>query len=178
MAPLMWTNDWNSPFVSATAEYLENQWLVKQDVGLKTHPLADFLSQLPPDSALLLFYNIDSPSSLPSLRTLMKNTGNWQRTIFCSRHDKILQDLRQLEPEWAFCSGEIEMTRHLSLNSVGLSGLLDISADVLFIHLKNMSAKQELSPLIAEAKKQKKLVLIGPLSRPLESLEPHGWLVE
>ncbi len=167
-APLLWTEE--------SSEY---QWRrMKFGAHEKNDQQLTELFKNAPNKRVLLFFSLATPKALPMLRTLFLQDDRWRNTIFCSRADGLLKDLRRLEPHWSFCSGEIFMTRLLALSSLKLGKMLDFSADVFFIHLDNMKASKSLGPLIEMAQSQNKLVLIGPSPRPLEGIDPNGWMVQ
>lgn len=168
---LVWQDQ--GPLRRVRARFMNSQWTLNDDSQF----LEDYLADTDIES-LLLFYDIETPKALPALRSLFSNSPLKDKTVFCGRADGNLKDLRELEPEWTFCSGEIFMTRFLAFNSLGLASLLKISADVFFIHLKELTPDHELNSVIEEAHRQGKLVLMGPVSRPLNGFEVDGWVVE
>ncbi len=153
-----------------------------QKWGLVNQPAADLKSQLKKQASmfnsLLLFVDGRDPKALPDLRKLITEMNLAEKTIFCSRQDGLLKDLRDLEPRWTFCNGEAYMIRMLAFSSLGLESLLEIPADVVFIHMTTTLASNDIRKIIAEGRRQNKLVIVGPVSRPLEGLNPHGWMVE
>lgn len=169
----LWSKDSES-FKWLQIEFENGLWKAKGD----TIDLAEKLDKIDLSQKILLFFEIKSSKALPSLREIMLKNDQWKRSIFCSRHDGPLKDLRDLEPQWTYCSGEVFLTRVLAFSSLGLESMLDISADVVFIHLDNLNPTPTFHRVIKEAKRQNKLVIMGPLTRPLESFNPHGWLVE
>jgi hypothetical protein len=142
------------------------------------HPLANRLSQLNPDQVPILFFEARDPKALPTLREVVEQAELEGKTIFCSRQDGLLKDLRELEPTWTFCNGEAYLVRLLTFSSLGLESLLDLPSDVMFIHQAAKLNAEEMQSLIKEGRRQNKLVLVGPVPRPLEGLTPHGWVVE
>jgi hypothetical protein len=156
----------------ARAKHDQSGWQVD---GNK--PLSD-LKQLAQTSPVLLFVEWKSPKALPELRQLVKEEKLGNRIIFCSRNDGLLKDIREIEPEWTFCNGEVFQTRMFALNSLGLQAVMKISADVFFIHLDNVKLSLEFATLVKEAKRQNKLVIIGPVTRPMKGLSPHAWLIQ
>lgn len=173
-APLLWTQQPAAEQTWAMAQFQNQQWVMTKEPQQK---LADWL-QANRTQKKLLFFEDTEPKALPALRKILQRKDAWKQTLLCSRFDGLLKDLRELEPRWSFCSGEIYMTRLLALSSLGLESLLSIPADVVFIHMQNISAPSEVSTIIQEAKRQNKLILIGPVTRPLESYNPHGWVVD
>ena len=153
------------------AKYQKSWTLIDQT------PLIDKLKSIK-NQNVLLFFELESPKALPELRSMINQLNLGNRIILCSRLDGILKDLRDLEPQWSFCSGEVFLTRLLAFSSLGLESLINISADVVMIHLDNIKPSSEMNVLISEAKRQNKLVLMGPVTRPLKSYQPHGWVIE
>lgn len=169
-APILWSStDPSFPIVKTT---FTGSWNTDQQ-----KPLVDELRGHQ-DRFLLLFFEGRDPKALPSLRKLIKEEDLQGKIIFCSRQDGLLKDLRDLEPQWTFCSGEAYMVRLLAFSSLGLESLLEISSDVVFVHMTAPIANQEVEKIITEGKRQNKLVVVGPVTRPLEGLSPHGWMVE
>ncbi len=169
-APLIWSQN-SSDLLLIQASY-EEDWTTSSEKTLREALAAA------KDKTNLLFFSGRDPKALPSLRKLIKEGGLETRTVFCSRQDGLLEDLRDLEPRWTFCSGEAYFIRLLAFSSLGLESLLQIPSDVVFIHLTTTLANEDVRLVIEEAKRQNKLVLVGPVSRPLEGLNPHGWMVE
>lgn len=164
-------NKSESPLNFARINHENGQWLVNQKESLEE------ILPLAKGKTLLLFVQWKSPKALPELRSFLKKENLGENIIFCSRSDGILKDIRELEPEWTYCNGEVFMTRILSFDSLGLESLMKISADVFFIHLKNLKLDKGFESLVQEAKRQNKLVIIGPSPRPMDGLTPHAWLI-
>lgn len=162
----------SSPLSYAQATHDQKGWRINNSQALTD------LKKLTLKSPLLLFVNWRSPRALPELRELIKKEKLGDRIIFCSRNDGLLKDIRELEPEWTYCNGEVFQARMFSLNSLGLQSVMKISADVFFIHLDNVKARWEFQSLVEEAKRQHKFVIIGPLPRPMKGLNPHAWLIQ
>lgn len=177
--PIVWTT-WqggNTPqFAHINAHFSENLWLTR--LGEDKLPLDVALMTLPPTSYILLNIEVNSPQALPALRSKLKKENLWSRIIFCSRSDGILKDLRALEPEWTFCSGEIFMTRMLGLSSLGLQSLNRISADIFFIHLNQLKLKPDLLSLIEEAQRQNRLTFMGPVPQISSTYPADGWVIK
>ncbi len=154
------------------AKHDQKGWQIAGD-----KPLSD-LKNLALSKPILLFVQWKSPKALPELRQLVKEEKLGDRIIFCSRNDGLLKDIREIEPEWTFCNGEVFQTRMFALNSLGLQSVMKISADVFFIHLDNVKLSLEFASLVEEAKRQNKFVIIGPVARPMKGLSPHAWLIQ
>lgn len=170
--PIIWSASPQSLFKWTKAYYKDNLWFTDDNQSLE-----EFL-QRDPAQARLLFIDFETPQSVRPLRELIKQKILWKKVIFCSRTDSFLQDLRKLEPEWTFCSGEALMTRLLSLSSIGLGSLVSVRPDVVFFHLKNINLSQNLVSAMQEAKRQNKMVFVGPVSRPMEGYPVDGWVIE
>jgi len=167
----------NSPeFTHISSYFLESQW--RTGPSKEETTLLEAIQSLSPTTTILLNINVNSPQALPALRAELKSNGAWSRIVFCSRSDGILKDLRALEPEWTFCSGEIFMTRMLGLSSLGLQSLNRISADIFFIHLNQLNLKSDLLVLIEEARRQNKLTFLGPVSDIDTSYPADGWVIK
>ena len=173
---LPWDDSSSPQFASLSSYFSENQW--KTGPREKNLPLMEAIQSLPPASYILLHINVNSPQALPALRSELKKDQLWSRIVFCSRSDGILKDLRALEPEWTFCSGEIFMTRMLGLSSLGLQSLNRISADIFYIHLNQLKLKPDLLPLIEEARRQKRLIFMGPAPEANSSFPVDGWVIK
>ena len=169
--PILWTT--NAPHQHSTIVFKDDQWRVKE-----TGQTINQFYVRPEIKSHLVFFELDSPIWLPDLRKQFSENNIYEKIIFCSRNDGNLKDLRELEPRWTFCSGEVFLTRFLALHSLGLSSLLTISADVFYIHLTHVKADESLQSLIDEANRQGKIVIVGPVSRPSKSLSPQGWMVD
>ncbi len=181
-APIFWSSDPMAQHLLLPVQFESGQWNLEGDQKTDLQSFLNKPQALP--KKILLFFSGPDPKALPQLRKMFKNSGLWEKTIFCSRFDGLLKDLRELEPEWSFCNGEIYLTRLLAFSSLGLESLLSISADVVFVHTKNAKLnKDEVDQLIIEGQRQNKLVIVGPVSKtqitgPWEGLKPHGWMVE
>jgi hypothetical protein len=162
--PLYWgvRPDQSPALPTASAFYKEGLW--KTLWNGQEAPLQKVLSGFAPDHPLLLMMEAPRTDSLPSLRQLVNDLKRGPMTLFCSRGDGLLQDLRKLEPEWTFCSGEIFMTRFLALDSLRLTGLSRIPGDVFFVHLSHMRLSSSVAGLLAAARQQGRLSVIGPIS--------------
>lgn len=177
--PIIWTywHQGSEPqkYAYLDAHFTGNSWeatLANKNYDLKELLLShDF-------SYLILNINLNSPKALPQLRTILKEKNHWQKIVICSAGDGVLRDLRELEPEWSFCNGEIYMARMLGFASIKLESLMRIESDIFFIHLNNLNLHEDHFPIIAEAHRQKKLVFIGPVTRPSEKFDADGWLVK
>ncbi len=166
----------NPSRLASQVEYKDGRWIESTSTN---RPLEVILETMNEDQKpLLLFFSGKDPKALPSLREIASQQEAWKNIVFCSRQDGLLKDLRELEPRWTFCSGESYLVRLLAFSSLGLESLLEIKSDVVFIHLTTTLANKNIKKIVAEAKRQNKLVLIGPVTRPLEGLSPHGWMVE
>ncbi len=173
--PLMIGHQFNSPthpLQYAQISYNKETW------SLNNQPSLEPLIELASKNHLLLFVQWESPKALPELRAFIKKHNIGEHIIFCSRSDGLLKDIRELEPEWSFCNGEVFLTRLLSFDSLKLGSLMKISADVLFIHLKNLNLNTDFQSLVDEGRRQNKLVFIGPVTRPMDGLSPDGWLIK
>ena len=170
--PVLWKlNSPNAPLIHL--DFVNDQWILKGGPSLKNWAEKQKASTTP----TLLFFSAKDSKALPQFREILKKTKAWDNLIFCSRFDGLLKDLRELEPQWTFCSGEIFMTRLLALSSIGLAPMLEISADILFIHITTTLANSDIQKLVTEGHRQNKLVFIGPVTRPLESVRADGWMV-
>ena len=172
---LVWTESKITRERTLHTRFENSQWVVT-NTG-KSQRLDDFI-KTESFTHLLLFFEVRSPKALPALQKIFAEKNLWKKTVFCSRADGILKDLRALEAEWTFCSGEIFMTRSLAMTSLKLESLIDMTADVLYIHLDNLKPSFTVNNLILEAKRKNKLVLMGPVTRPLDGFDPHGWIVK
>lgn len=161
----------------SSISFSEGQWKTSSGANLSSLTLES-------NELTLLFFSGKDSQALPQLREFLKKSDRWKNTILCSRFDGLLKDLRDLEPEWTFCSGEIYMTRLLAFSSLGLESLLNIDADVVFIHQTNATLSTgEINAIIQEARRQNKVVLIGPVeskekTRQWAGENPHGWMVQ
>jgi hypothetical protein len=165
----------NDPnFVWEAASFQDSQWSLNSDPKIL---LKGWLEESS-GKKRILFFSGKSSRALPELRKLLEKNQHWKTTVLCSRFDGLLKDLRELEPQWSFCNGEISMTRLLAFASLGLESLLEITADVVFIHLDQIKPNSEMKSIITEAKRQNKFVMMGPVPRPLEGFSPQGWVVE
>ena len=173
--PLIWKPDFVGPYGFLKAEYDGHHWFAFQK-GKKRE--LESILQADRSKALLIDVHLDSSQALWSLRKILNKKKRWQKILICSRADGILKDLRELEPRWSFCNGEVFMTRLLGLTSLRLESLISIRSDVFFIHLKNLSLSPGLIPLMKEAKRQNKLVFVGPVNRPLQNYPVDAWVVE
>lgn len=177
--PLLWTPlNTTQPYPQYAwidAKFIGDQWKVGSNDADDT--LAEQLRN-PTFSYLLLNIYLESSQALPQLRELLKKDDLWKRTVLCSAADGILRDLRELEPEWTFCNGEIFMARALGFASIGLESLARIDADIFFVHVQNLNLNKSHHAIIAEAKRQNKLVFIGPVTGPLESYDADGWVIK
>lgn len=172
-APLVWLP---APTEQQTlwlqAEFDQGKWVEPSSQS----PLETSLKKLKPHQFALLFFDVQSAEALPSLRKTVHGSNKAASLIFCSRSDGILKDLRELEPEWSYCSGEIFMTRMLGLSSIGLASLSPISADIFFIHLNEIKLGPSVNKLIQEGQRQKRLVFIGPIAEPHPDYPADGWV--
>ena len=173
--PLIWKADLLSPYGFLKAGYNGRHWFAFQR-GKKRE--LESILQRDRSRALLIHVHLDSSQALSSLRKILNKEERWRKILICSRADGILKDLRELEPRWSFCNGEVFMTRILGLASLRLESLVSIRSDVFFIHLKNLSLNPGLIPLMKEAKRQKKLVFVGPVTGPLQNYPVDAWVVE
>lgn len=174
-APLIFSNNKNDHLTLLNINFIKGEWVNENN----SQPLALILESLKAQAQpFLLYFSGPSAQALPKLRKLFADPLLWKHTLFCSRFDGLLKDLRELEPRWSYCSGEIFMTRLLSLSSLGLASLLTISADVLFVHLSTNLSTTDIDHLIAEGHRQNKLVMVGPVPRPMDGVRPNGWMVE
>ncbi len=177
--PIVWQSWQSTPppqFAHINAHFSKNLWLTRLEKD--SLPLDNALKNLPSTSYILLHIDVKSPQALPALRSKMKEMNIWSRIVFCSRSDGILKDLRALEPEWTFCSGEIFMTRMLGLSSLGLQSLNRISADIFFIHLNQLKLKRDLLPLIKEAQRQNRLTFVGPVPQTSSTYPVDAWVIK
>lgn len=164
----------NHKFQWFEATFRDDKWV------LSDAPTKTLASQLSSSTSQyqLLHIDLNSPQALPELRELLNQNEYWKKTIICSQADGILQDLRALEPEWSFCSGEVLMTRMLGLSSIRLGALISIKPDVFFIHLKNISLSKNLLDAMREAKRQNKLIFAGPVSEAPSGYPVDAWMVK
>ena len=141
-------------------------------------PVSDYLKESADrNDKRVVFFSVKNAKALPSLATLFESNEYWKSTIFCSRDDGTLKDLRALKPRWTYCSGEVFLTRLLGFASLGLERLLTIDADVIYLHLDNVTPTPTFNAIIELAQKHKKLVFIGPTDKPIEGFEPNGWII-
>lgn len=126
------------------------------------------------------FLNIvDSNSKqIASLLKLMDNGNVWDRIIFTAHTDNTVTNLRKVAPKWTYANSTIFLLKFMIFASLRLESLLDIPSDVLFIKtVPNYFMKYQ-NAFMSEARRQKKLIFIGPVSGPLDKLESTHWLVE
>ncbi len=176
--PILWTNSDpkknSGTYGSYSVQFKEDHWILSR---LEDEILLSDYKTDEENGIILLWPEINGPTLIPSLRSQLKESGLWKKVIFCSRNDGVLKDLRELEPQWSFCNGEIFLTKMLSLESVGLESLLKIKSDVFFIHLKNLPLQNKIHSLIKEAKRQGRFVIMGPVQEPIKEYEVDGWLL-
>lgn len=173
--PILWTSDIQSPHPSLRAHFANQDWWVGN--GDKKTRLA---SLLPLKSAkiIILHLQFQSPKAIPRLRKIMNQHVSWQKTLFCSNVDGLLNDLRKIEPLWSYCSGEIFLTRMLGFSSIGLESIQKIRADAFYFHLDKIDFKTEFQSIIEEAHRQNRVVIAGPVTRPIEGYSLDGWVLQ
>ena len=179
--PLIWSDHFSglrtSPVQLVYMKYENETWKTstrsKQEIGNTDH----YEVRIAPRPTLVMLEG-GGPQALPLLRDQYKRKDLWKNMIFCSRSAGLMRDLRELEPQWTFCSDEAFLVRMLAFSSLALEPLIDIKADVFFIHLTAKLQSDEIESLIREGHRQNKFVIIGPVSRPLDGLSPDGWMVE
>ena len=145
------------PAFSMVKILFSQQWVLNtkgQELELK-----DLYTRFP-GTLFFLEVVLDQTTDLAALKKILDDNENWKRTVIVSRADGILEDLRELSPRWTFTSGEVFLTRFLSLSSIGLASLIDIPGDILYISLAKEMADKEIESLSAEALKQNKLIMI------------------
>jgi hypothetical protein len=174
--PILWTYQSNQPFQAIQAQYIQGEWFDMQD-GEAQAPLQQRLSHQE-DAYFLIFFEVTSAQALPSLRKALKENNFWERSVLCSSSDGTLQDLRELEPDWTFCSGEIFMTRMLALSSLGLQSLNRIRADIFFVHLDRIRLSPAINDIIKEAQRQNRLTFIGPSPSVQTDYPAQGWVIQ
>jgi hypothetical protein len=175
--PTLWysikSSSGNEKFIWFRAKFLKNTWFVEDN---KNTPLETVLENSR-NPTKLIFIDVREAQALPHLREILKKNNAWENIIICSRADGIIKDLRDLEPDWTYCNGEVFLTRFLALSSIGLGSLTGIRSDLFFIHLEELKLNKNLLKIISEAKRQHKLIFTGPVTRPLDSFAIDHWLV-
>ena len=176
----LWSKDLSQPqengFYYSNLYFLNNQWMAG-DVQNQHIPLKDLLQKN--SKTFFLFYvDLSETGQLALLKQTIDDGKHWQRVIFTSAKDGVVSEMRKLSPQWSFANGEIFLTRYLSLATLGLESLMDITSDVILIRPSVVNGHPEVKTLINNALKQNKYILIGPTSRPLQDLPVNGWLLE
>lgn len=151
----------------------KDHWLITDLQGNAYRP-----SSSPASLFFLVWPEIKGPQDNASLRTWVKLQEWLPQSIFCSRADGVLKDLRALEPHWNFCNGEIFVAKMLNLQALGLEALLKIKSDLFFIHLTNIPYSSRIEKLVQEGHRQNKIVILGPLNNPPKETAADGWLLK
>ena len=156
-------------------KYDQGKWVVDNqptELGL-----SGFLDKNPND-LILLNLRLNATAQAKKLKQVLSAKDRWKRVIVLSDSDGTLEDLRALGPRWTFSNGEVFMTRFLTMASLGLQGLLDVTGDVFFINLNHFEPVSQFSKLIDEARRQNKFVILGPVEKPIPGLLPHAWILK
>jgi hypothetical protein len=124
--------------------------------------LRDFLEQYPQQKFVLNI--LDNHESIHlHLAEALANYQPEQRILIQSETAGILEYLKKEKPFWLYGMSLAEVTRILSFDSIGLGPAIQLRGDVLVSPLIRFDREFVTLSLLAEMKRRKKRVLLGPL---------------
>lgn len=85
------------------------------------------------------------------------------KIIIHSQVDVILKSIKELEPLWLYGTSQAEVTRLLSLDSLGVLPAASMRSDVFIVPLKIMNRPVFTESLNQELLRRKKKIMLGPL---------------
>jgi|GEM_PF-4848696 len=116
-------------------------------------------------SPLVVLRVLDNdPRGLALLKAELERWDLWQNLIVLSKSDKLLKDMRELAPRWAYSTGEVFLARYLSFSSLGLSGLLEVPGDAIFISNRRQLIGNEKKDIVRFAKERGTVVIFDTLN--------------
>lgn len=127
-----------------------------------------------PDRRLILNFSDYKPGLDKKIIELIDQLHAGSRVLIQSREQGLLKDLREQKPEWLFGSSQVQMTLLKMLTSIGLQSMTPLEADVYIAELNSELNPQPASDethllseaSLAELKRRKLPVFVGPLSEP------------
>lgn len=105
-----------------------------------------------------------------------------EKVFIQSEIDVILASLKTLRARWAYGSSVADRVRWKSFDSVGLVGAVGFTRDVYVTTLRDRTGENLNKSILAEIRKRKLHLVIGPLTTPEEvqfakQFQPDGYII-
>lgn len=128
-----------------------------------TFPLEDVFQEFPQQRMILNL--IDNARDIHTLTVgLLRKYKLGPNIVIQSSTDIILKSIKELEPRWLYGTSQAEVTRLLSLDSLGVLPAASIRSDVFIVPLKIMNRQAFNESLNQELLRRKKKIILGPLA--------------
>lgn len=125
--------------------------------------LEEVLQEFPQQRMILNL--IDNAKDIHTLTVdLLRKYKLATNIVIHSSTDVILKSIKALEPRWLYGTSQAEVTRLLSLDSLGVLPAASIRSDVFIVPLKIMNRQVFNESLNQELLRRKKKIILGPLA--------------
>ncbi|MCJ8277033.1 MAG: hypothetical protein HRT44_04790, partial [Bdellovibrionales bacterium] len=161
-------------FYYADVFYSEGAWQI--GTSDKFHSLAYTLQEHYNSYFFINIVDADS-QQMGSLIKLMNNGEKWKKIVFTASNDNTIVNLRKISPQWTYANSTIFLLKFMMFSSLKLESMMDIPTDILFIKSTPHYFMNYQSAFMNEARRQNKLIFIGPVSGPLEEFDSTHWLM-
>ncbi len=131
-----------------------------------------------PEQRLILNL-IDNAQNIHKITVeLLRKYNFGKKIIIQSPVDIVLKSIKELEPLWLYGTSQPEVTRLLSLDSLGVLPAASIRSDVFIVPLKIMNRNVFTLGLNEELIRRKKKIMLGPLGSAEEVLQAEKYKVD